>query len=135
MKEKRKREREKNMPRKKRRRLEAAQEMLEDENQTDELEQDRGKGKKDKAGKLLVDVAYRQAKAVKAMKKAQVAGKIVKKKKEMTKRPTQRTQSRPEEMRELFQSDMSETKQQRSLHGGGKKKTKSFKSKSRYKRK
>ncbi|PIA44572.1 hypothetical protein AQUCO_01700280v1 [Aquilegia coerulea] len=123
------------MPRKKRRRLEAAQEMLEDENQTDELEQDRGKGKKDKAGKLLVDVAYRQAKAVKAMKKAQVAGKIVKKKKEMTKRPTQRTQSRPEEMRELFQSDMSETKQQRSLHGGGKKKTKSFKSKSRYKRK
>ncbi|KAF5464626.1 hypothetical protein F2P56_014689 [Juglans regia] len=38
MKEKRKREREKNLPRKKRRKLEAAREMLEDENQINKLE-------------------------------------------------------------------------------------------------
>lgn len=133
MKEKRKREREKNMPRKKRRRLEAAQEMLEDDI---ELDQERGKGKKNKDGKLLVDVAYRQAKAVKAIAKAQVGGKIVKKDKRASTKPTQRIQSRTEEMEELFQSDMSERKQRGNVHGAGKKKSKrSFKSKSRYKRK
>ncbi|KAF9622785.1 hypothetical protein IFM89_034020 [Coptis chinensis] len=132
MKEKRKREREKNMPRKKRRRLEAAREMLEDENQTEELEQEGGKGKKDKAGKLLVDVAYRQAKAVKAVNKAQDAGKFVKKDRKTSKRPSQRNQSRPEEMRELFQSDMGEKKQRTNVHGGKKKSKSSFKSKSRY---
>ncbi|OVA19622.1 Helicase [Macleaya cordata] len=128
MKEKRKREREKNLPRKKRRRLEASREMLEDD-EADEVEQ--GRNSKDKTGKLLVDVAYRQAKAVKAVKKAQAAGKFVKKEGKTPKRPSQRTQSRPEEMRDLFQSDMHERKQKKSIHGAAKKKSKSFKSKSR----
>ncbi|KAF8405403.1 hypothetical protein HHK36_010308 [Tetracentron sinense] len=143
MKEKRKREREdahswliyeqKNLPRKKRRKLEASRETLDDEDQTDELDQGSGKGKKEKTGKLLVDVAYQRAKAVKALKKAQVAGKIVRKAGKTSKSPSNRTQSRTEEMQELFQSEMSEGKQKRSIHGAGKKK--SFKSKSRYKRK
>jgi len=47
MKEKRKREREKNLPRKKRRKLEAAREMLEDENQVNKQEGN-GKNKKKK---------------------------------------------------------------------------------------
>ncbi|OVA07484.1 Helicase [Macleaya cordata] len=131
MKEKRKREREKNLPRKKRRRLEASREMLEDE-EADEVEQGRGNSKKDKAGKLLVDVAYRHAKAVKAVKKAQAAGKFVKKVGKNPKRPSQRTQSRPEEMRDLFQSDMHDKKQKKGIHGAAKKKSKSFKSKSRF---
>ncbi|KAJ8621510.1 hypothetical protein MRB53_030039 [Persea americana] len=59
MKEKRQREREKNMPRKKRRRLETAREMLEDESQTADME---------------------QAKSLKAMNKAREAGKIMRKK-------------------------------------------------------
>ena len=47
--------------------------------------------------------------------------------------PTQKNQSRTEEIRELFQSDMSKRKKKRSIHGAGKKKSKrSFKSKSRY---
>ncbi|KAL7166243.1 hypothetical protein ACSBR2_037009 [Camellia fascicularis] len=131
MKEKRKREREKNLPRKKRRKLEAARERLDDENDMEELEGS-GKNKKEKGGISLVDVAYRRAKAVKAVKKAADAGKIVKKTVKKAKRPSQGTQSRTDEMRDLFQSDMSEKKQKRNLHGGGKKK--SFKSKSRYKR-
>ena len=48
-------------------------------------------------------------------------------------RPSEKNQSRTEEMRELFLSDMSERKQKRSIHGARKKKSKSsFKSKSRY---
>ncbi|KAK9165141.1 hypothetical protein Scep_000332 [Stephania cephalantha] len=134
MKEKRKREREKNMPRKKRRRLEAEREMLEDVGQVEKSEQGGGKGK-DKPGKSLVDLAYQKAKAVKAMKKAEAAGKSVKKVGKRSKISSQRTKSKPEEMRELFQSDMSERKQQRSAHQTMKKKSKnSFKSKSRYKR-
>ena len=39
-------------------------------------------------------------------------------------RPSQKNQSRTEEMRELFQSDMSERKQKRSIHGARKKKFK-----------
>ncbi|XP_010246831.1 PREDICTED: DEAD-box ATP-dependent RNA helicase 28 [Nelumbo nucifera] len=135
MKEKRKREREKNLPRKKRRRLEAARERLEDENQTDELEEGSGNSKKEKVGKLLVDVAYRRAKAAKAIKKARDAGKVVKKTGKTLKRHSQRNQSRAEEMKELFQNDMSEKKQKRNTNGAGKRKSKnSFKSKSRYKR-
>ncbi|KAJ4963145.1 hypothetical protein NE237_023084 [Protea cynaroides] len=135
MKEKRRKEREKNLPRKKRRRLEAARETLEDEDEADqELEQGSRNGK-GKGGKLLVDVAVRRAKVAKAMTKAQVAGKIVKRPGKTSKGRPQRTQSRPEEMRELFQIDMSE-KKQRSTQAAGKKKSKhSFKSKSRYKRK
>ncbi|OMO75436.1 hypothetical protein COLO4_26129 [Corchorus olitorius] len=133
MKEKRKREREKNLPRKKRRKLEAAREMLEDQSEINES-QGGGKNKKEKEGISLVDLAYRRAKAVKAVKKAVDSGKIMKKQNKKSKQANQRTQSRTEEMRELFQSDMSE-KRQKSTSGAGRKKSKSsFKSKSRYKR-
>ncbi|XP_011652411.1 DEAD-box ATP-dependent RNA helicase 28 isoform X2 [Cucumis sativus] len=127
MKEKRKREREKDLPRKKRRKLEAAREMLEEEKQND----------KTGGGLSLMKLAYRRAKAVKAVKRAVDSGKIVKKQNQKTKKSSHRTQSRSEEMREMFQSDMSEQKQKRRGSGGfGKKKSKhSFKSKSRYKRK
>ncbi|KAK4860162.1 hypothetical protein QYF36_018421 [Acer negundo] len=132
MKEKRRREREKNLPRKKRRKLEAAREMLEDENEVDKS-QGSGKDKKERTGISLVDMAYRRAKAVKAKNKALDAGKISKVISNKPKRPSQKTQSRAEEMRDLFQTDMSERKQKRSSGSTGKKK--SFKSKSRYKRK
>lgn len=136
MKEKRKREREKNLPRKKRRKLEAARERLEDENQIHKLKEGGRENKKEKAGISLVGIGYRRAKAVKAVKKAQDAGKIGRKANKKSERPSQTNQSRTEEMRELFQSDMSERKQKRSIRGAGKKKSKnSFKSKSRYKRK
>ncbi|KAL3603269.1 hypothetical protein D5086_004128 [Populus alba] len=56
------------------------------------------------------DLAYSEA-----VKKALDAGKIVQKKAgKKSKPPPERTQSRTEEMRELFQSDMSERKQERS---------------------
>ncbi|KAH8509614.1 hypothetical protein H0E87_011390 [Populus deltoides] len=136
MKEKRKREREKNLPRKKRRKLQAAREMLEDEDLTEKSEGS-GKNKKEKTGLSLVDLGYRRAKAAKAVKKAMDAGKFVQKKaSKKSKQPPERTQSRTEEMQELFQSDMSEKKQKRRSSGTGNKKSKnSFKSKSRYKRK
>ncbi|XP_038900039.1 DEAD-box ATP-dependent RNA helicase 28 [Benincasa hispida] len=136
MKEKRRREREKNLPRKKRRKLEAAREMLEEEKQNDKTGGG-GENKKGNSGLSLVKLAYRRAKAVKAVKRAVDSGKIVKKQNQKTKKSSHRTQSRSEEMREMFQSDMSEQKQKRRGSGGvGKKKSKhSFKSKSRYKRK
>ncbi|KAF7141322.1 hypothetical protein RHSIM_Rhsim06G0019900 [Rhododendron simsii] len=133
MKEKRKREREKNLPRRKRRKLEAARERLDDENDNEEL-QGHGKNKKEKSGISLIDLAYRRAKAVKAVKKAADAGKIVQKKNKQAKRPSQTTQSRTGEMQELFQSEMGEKKQKKNLRGGSGKKKSSFKSKSRYKR-
>ncbi|KAL5706470.1 RNA helicase [Ranunculus cassubicifolius] len=123
MKEKRKRERERSLPRKKRRRLEAEREMLEDDD-----DDDNGGGR---GQQKLVDVAYRQAKAVKAMAKG--GGKVMKKDRKMKK--PQRTQSKTVEMEELFQSDMSEKKQRHAGGGGNKKSKRSFKSKSRYKRK
>ncbi|KAL9358148.1 hypothetical protein Peur_051401 [Populus x canadensis] len=134
MKEKRKREREKNLPRKKRRKLQAAREMLDDEDLTEKSEGS-GKNKKEKTGLSLVDLGYRRAKAAKAVKKAMDAGKFVQKKaSKKSKQPPERTQSRTEEMQELFQSDMSEKKQKRRSSGTGNKKSKnSFKSKSRYK--
>ncbi|KAK3006135.1 hypothetical protein RJ639_017056 [Escallonia herrerae] len=125
LKEKRKREREKNLPRKKRRKLEAAREM-EDDNDSE----GRGKLKKEKTGISVVDLAYRRAKAVKAAKKAVDGGKIVKNAGKKPKGPSRINQSRAEEMQELFQSDMSEKKQKKTLHVG--KKKSSFKSKSRY---
>ncbi|KAF4394707.1 hypothetical protein CsatB_019226 [Cannabis sativa] len=129
MKEKRKREREKNLPRKKRRKLEAAREMLEMESENLE---DSG----DKKEMSLVDLAYRRAKAVKAKKKAVDAGKIVMKVVKKSKNSSKRTPSRTEEMKELFESDMTDRKQKRNFSGEGMKKSKSsFKSKSRYKRK
>ncbi|KAM1735166.1 hypothetical protein ACFX11_020536 [Malus domestica] len=130
LKEKRKREREKNLPRKKRRKLEAAREMLEEENQNEKFD---GSGKKEKTGTPLVDLAYRRAKAVKAAKKATDAGKIVRKTSKKSSRPPQKTQSRTEEMQDLFQSDMSQRRQNKKSSGVGNKKSKnSFKSKSRY---
>lgn len=132
IKEKRKREREKNLPRKERRKLEAAREMLEDEDQVDKL-QGSGKDKKEKAGVSMVDLAYRRAKAVKAKQKALDAGKIVKSNGKKSKHSSQESNSRAKEMRELFHSDMSEKKQKRT-GGIGKKPKHSFKSKSRYKR-
>uniref|UniRef100_A0A2P2KF34 DEAD-box ATP-dependent RNA helicase 28 n=4 Tax=Rhizophora mucronata TaxID=61149 RepID=A0A2P2KF34_RHIMU len=134
MKEKRKRELEKNLPRKKRRKLQAAREMLEDEEQIKKPGTS-AKNKKEKTGLSLVDLGYQRAKAVKAAKKALDAGKVVQKASKKSKRSSQRTQSRTEEMHELFQSDMSESKQKRGNRGRGNKKSKnSFKSKSRYKR-
>ncbi|KAK4557419.1 hypothetical protein RGQ29_007253 [Quercus rubra] len=133
MKEKRKREHEKNLPRKKRRKLEAAREILEDENQMKKLEGN-DKNKNEKTGLSLVELGYRRAKAVKAVKKALDTGKIVKNTKK-SERPNQRQQSRTREMQELFQSDMSEKKQKRNSVPGKKKSKHSFKSKLRYKRK
>ncbi|CAN1268595.1 DEAD-box ATP-dependent RNA helicase 28 [Linum perenne] len=135
MKEKRKREREKNMPRRQRRKLEAAREMLEDEQET--KAEGSGKGKKEKGGGLsLVDLGYRRAKAVKAVKRAKDSGKFVEKKApNKGKRPSsQKNQSKTEEMKDLFQTDMSERKQKKSSSGLPKKSKSSFKSKSRYKR-
>ncbi|CAN1801557.1 DEAD-box ATP-dependent RNA helicase 28 [Linum perenne] len=139
MKEKRKREREKNMPRRQRRKLEAAREMLEDEQETkaEKMAQGSGKGKKEKGGGLsLVDLGYRRAKAVKAVKRAKDSGKFVEKKApNKGKRPSsQKNQSKTEEMKDLFQTDMSERKQKKSSSGLPKKSNSSFKSKSRYKR-
>lgn len=132
IKEKRKREREKNLPRKERRKLEAAREMLENEDQVDKL-QGSGKDKKEKDWISMVDLAYRRAKAVKAKQKALDAGKIVKSNGKKSKHSSQESNSRAKEMRELFHSDMSEKKQKRT-GGIGKKPKHSFKSKSRYKR-
>ncbi|CAL5202151.1 unnamed protein product [Lathyrus oleraceus] len=136
LKEKRKREREKNMPRKKRRKLEAAREMLEDE---DEEDKPKGKGadKNEKSGMTLADLAYRRAKAVKAVKRALDSGKIVRKPQKKSNKSTSRktSSSRTEEMRELFQTDMKDKKPKQRGSGLGKKPNKSFKSKSRYKRK
>ncbi|KAI4302722.1 hypothetical protein MLD38_038439 [Melastoma candidum] len=131
MKEKRRREREKNLPRKKRRKLEAAREMLE-QDEFDESE-GRASGKKDKAGVSLVDLAYRRAKAIKAKKKAVDAGKAVRKPVKKAKKSSERSSSRSDEMRDLFQNDMSERKGRKRSAGPAKKSSK-FKSKSRYKR-
>ncbi|KAI3726133.1 hypothetical protein L1987_65930 [Smallanthus sonchifolius] len=129
-KEKKKREHERNLPRKKRRKLEASREMLED----DAENEGNNRNKKEKPGISLVDLAYRRAKAAKGAKKAADAGKAVRtNKKGGAKKPSSHSsKSRPEEMKELFQSDMSEKKQKQS--SGGAKKSSSFKSKSRYKR-
>ncbi|XP_071726321.1 DEAD-box ATP-dependent RNA helicase 28-like [Rutidosis leptorrhynchoides] len=125
---KKKREYEKNLPRKKRRKLEASREMLEDEAEAG----NNARNNKEKPGISLVDLAYRRAKAAKGAKKAADAGRVVRTNKK-SKKPSHLTKSRPEEMKELFQNDMSEKKQKRSASGGGKKSS-SFKSKSRYKR-
>ncbi|MFS7973815.1 putative RNA helicase [Helianthus anomalus] len=92
------------------------------------------RNKKEKSGIYiyLVDLAYRRAKAAKGAKKAADAGKAVRTNKNgLKKSSSHSSKSRPEEMKELFQSDMSEKKQKRSGSVG---KKSSFKSKSRYKR-
>lgn len=76
-------------------------------------------------------MAYRRAKAAKAVKKAVDAGKLVKKATKRAKRSSDETTSRSEEMRELFQNDMSDRKLKKRGTGPAKRKSK-FKSKSRY---
>uniref|UniRef100_J3NDF4 RNA helicase n=1 Tax=Oryza brachyantha TaxID=4533 RepID=J3NDF4_ORYBR len=136
LKEKRRREREKNLPRKKRRRLEAEREMLEDESDGDEEAKESKGGKKTNKGQSLVDVAYRRAKSMKATgKRGAGTGKVKNDKK--AKQHSEKGPTRQEEMQELFQNDMSEWKQGRSLKKNNairKKSKNSFKSKSRYKR-
>ncbi|XP_057430930.1 DEAD-box ATP-dependent RNA helicase 28-like [Lotus japonicus] len=137
MKEKKKREREKNLPRKKRRTLEAAREMLEDEEDHDDKAiEGKGANKKEKSGISLVDIAYRRAKAVKAVKRALDSGKIVKKPVKLkSSHSSRKTPSKPEGMRDLFESEMKDKKPRKGGLGAGKKSKSSFKSKSRYKRK
>ncbi|XP_042373868.1 DEAD-box ATP-dependent RNA helicase 28-like [Zingiber officinale] len=137
LKEKRRREREKNLPRKKRRRLEAAREMLENEEDNDEDQEAEGQKKK-KTGRSLVDVGYRRAKSMKAMKKMQDAGKKLPKSAKNN-QLAQKNSSRKEEMLELFQNDMSDKKQAQITNKNKnvsvrRKSNGSFKSKSRYKR-
>ncbi|XP_031476571.1 DEAD-box ATP-dependent RNA helicase 28 [Nymphaea colorata] len=137
-KEKRQREREKSMPRKKRRRLEAAREAASEGHETTDLEEVKDKKQKVGVGKSLVDIGYRRAKSVKASQKAQQAGKIVGNAKKKLGKASHRHKSRKEEMKDLFQSEMSSKKREmKTTHGGGRKKNSknSFKSKSRYKRK
>ncbi|CAA7391397.1 unnamed protein product [Spirodela intermedia] len=142
-KEKRQREREKNLPRKKRRKLEAARETLDDDDDddggADHKKQVSGNDKKENSGKLLMDVAKRRAKSIKARMKARDSGKPLKKIRETQNFTSKRNQTRKDEMLELFQNDMSESKQRqastKSKSALFKKKSKSsFKSKSRYKR-
>uniref|UniRef100_A0A0D9XZB7 RNA helicase n=1 Tax=Leersia perrieri TaxID=77586 RepID=A0A0D9XZB7_9ORYZ len=134
LKEKRRREHEKNLPRKKRRRLEAQREMLEDESEDEEEAKESKGGKKAKKGQSLVDVAYRRAKSMKGSgKKGLGKGKNDK----SAKQQSEKGPTRQEEMHELFQNDMSEWKQGRALKkikDIRKKSKNSFKSKSRYKR-
>lgn len=94
--------------------------------------QTKGGNKKEKGGMSLVDLAYRRAKAVKAVKKALDSGKIVEKNKMKSNNNSRKTPSRTEEMRELFQTDMKDKKSKRRGVGGGKKSKSSLKSKSRY---
>lgn len=96
-----------------------------------------GNDKKEKSGKLLMDLAKQRAKSIKARMKARDSGKPVKKIRETQKYASKRNQTRKDEMLELFQNDMSESKQRqgstKSKSGLFKKKSKSsFKSKSRY---
>lgn len=94
--------------------------------------QGKGTNKKEKGGMSVVDLAYRRAKAAKAVKRALDSGKIVKKSQKKSNNPSRNTRSRPEEMRELFQTDMKDKKLKRKGPGAGKKSKSSFKSKSRY---
>ncbi|KAH9307942.1 hypothetical protein KI387_035853, partial [Taxus chinensis] len=135
-KEKRRLEREKNLPRKKRRKLEAARAMLEEDGPNNsEEEKGSKKGSGQKAELSLVQVAYRRAKAVKAVEKAREAGKFVMKNPSMKKTP-RREKGRKGEMEELFQNEINAKKQPHTnsgghqLGGGKKKSNKAFKSKS-----
>ncbi|KAL8139044.1 hypothetical protein V2J09_005045, partial [Rumex salicifolius] len=119
MKEKLKRERERKLPEKKRRRLEAARERLKKENEDDDDDDDKQqnkKGRKEKGGIRLVDLAYRRAKGAKAKKKAK-----------HTEPPT------AEEVEDPFQEDSMNEKHSKRVEMKKAPKN-SFKSKSRYKR-
>ncbi|CAN6584657.1 unnamed protein product [Malus baccata var. baccata] len=79
-----------------------------------------GSRKKEKTGTPLVDLAYQRAKSVKAAKKATDGGKIVRKSNKKSSRPPRKTQPRTEEMQDVFQSDMSQRRQNRKSSGVGK---------------
>lgn len=136
-------EREKNMTRKKRRRLEAAQEaadQISDEASDFKSQKDRGKVAGKHGGTTMSELAYRRAKAVKALDKARESGKMWKAKtianKERSK--PQREKKKRAEMEDLFQGDMNKSKGkvQKAVKGGRKPgvSKRSFKSKTRYKR-
>ncbi|CAN6333938.1 unnamed protein product [Urochloa humidicola] len=137
LKEKRRREIEKNLPRKKRRRLEAQREMLEDDDEDDGEAKENTKGGKAKKGQSLVDVAYRKAKSIKATSRRGPGGGKGKNEKN-SRQHSEKAPSRQEEMHDLFQNDMSEWKQGRALKKNNnfarKKAKNAFKSKARYKR-
>ncbi|KAH7429254.1 hypothetical protein KP509_09G038600 [Ceratopteris richardii] len=134
------RDSEKNLTRKQRRRLEAAQEAIE-ESDGDEpigLKSKSSKGKQ--GGATMADLAYRRAKAAKAVDKARLSGKFRRAGLSHDKqRPNlHREKKKKAEMEELFQDDMNKAKKaQRSHLKGGRKPgvpKKAFKSKARYKR-
>jgi len=99
------------------------------------LLQENDRGKKPKKGQSLVDAAYRKAKSLKAAsKRGPGAGKG--KNEKNARQHSEKTPSRHEEMRELFENDMSEWKQGRSSKKNNnfahKKSKNAFKSKARY---
>lgn len=71
---------------------------------------------------------------MKSVMKARESGKTLKNSSKRAKQDSQKSQTRKEEMLDLFQSDMTDGKQARIRKGNllGKKKKSSFKSKSRY---
>lgn len=69
---------------------------------------------------------------MKAVKRALDSGKIVKKVKPKSSHSSRKTPSRPEEMRDLFQTEIKDRKPRKGGSGAGKKPKSSFKSKSRY---
>lgn len=105
--------------------------MVQLSSQQQQQQHGKDKTKREKSGISLVDLAYRRAKAVKAVNRAVDAGKIVRKAGKKPKPKSRVAESKMEEMQDLSQNDMREKKQRKPLHAGGKKKS-SFKSKSRY---
>lgn len=134
-------EREKNMTRKKRRRLEAAQEAADEIGDEEpsgfKAQKDRGKVTGKHGHTTMAELAYRRAKAVKALDKARESGKMRKAQtianKERSK--PQREKKKRAEMEDLFQGDMNKSKG-KSVKGGRRPgiSKRSFKSKTRYKR-
>ncbi|KAI5077374.1 hypothetical protein GOP47_0007198 [Adiantum capillus-veneris] len=136
-------EREKNLTRKKRRRLEAAQEAA-DEFSDEEVDGVKAQKVKVKhGGTTMAELAYRRAKAVKAVDKARLSGKM---RKGLTtadkgRSKLQREKKKRAEMEDLFQGDMNKAKGKaqsfRNTFKGGRKpgiSKRAFKSKSRFKR-
>ncbi|MCO5592482.1 hypothetical protein L7F22_046485 [Adiantum nelumboides] len=133
------REPEKNLTRKKRRRLEAAQEAVEEirVEESNGFAKQKAKGKH--GGTAMAEIAYRRAKAVKAVDKARLSGKM--RNTEKGKSNLHREKKKRAEMEDLFQGDMNKsTGKAKSLghpiKSGRKPGTskRAFKSKARYKR-
>ncbi|KAJ7298549.1 hypothetical protein O6H91_Y551600 [Diphasiastrum complanatum] len=140
---KRKLEKEKHLPRKKRRQLEAAREVESNDEVSDDPElkdvQEASRKTSGTNGKSTVEAAYRRAKAVKAVERAKEAGRFVKKNTGAKKMKGTNFVSRKEEMEQLFQGDVKDSKRQRLMNSSNKKRKaglshKGFKSKARYKR-